>query len=520
MNTSIPQSPAIKAGQREDHRRMILSSILECLNGYRIFCTDDTAWELINPYISIEAKDEWTWYTSFYLPKASEHSFKDSKHKLYCDKLSNNAIQLLDEFWHCIGFSYKEPAYFLLSDPTNTFELLDSHKKTNFYLGDPNKFAKLIETLRPHNLIYPNASMEEAKEGLSGIVDLFFRQTHSDGNSSITVDLPKTNYNQPDAYHSFEQVGTITTNDLEDDCFQSLKDTVVSGLKKHKVLIVGGFHMGCDFVSRTALREFAVDQHKENLVDRTKGLLINKQLNLGSAINEIKNGIEDRYKTSGTGYIFRNFFDPEVHYWDELSSSYKFINQRDMWDQSLLHTEGIDGKLMTFIKFINDSVKHGEQSYLIFTTQYDSLDSLVNAIIHLGKSPRDVIEKYSNIQSLLISTLANKFCRLTLPKVSVEEISRVKLNRWFRQHSRKMRPSWTDNITQLRKYASIGNSFRPALWEKIINHLLVHCQSPSTVADAKGSLACFQQAKSKYEELHSIIPASFMIDGNPYSVRS
>src|SRR6185295_15020027 len=139
-------------------------------------------------------------------------------------------------------------------------------------------------------------------------------------------------------------------------------------LAHSRVLIVGGFGSGSDFLSWLALREMAQ-------AERNGGLFrILQFAGTANTTNALSEMISDDLHLLGAGVIFRDLLDPVTVHWQASSDDAE-------WQKGFVHSSGetiFHG--FTFERFL-DGIRHDPtyaDTRIIITSQYDSLHQLVS----------------------------------------------------------------------------------------------------------------------------------------------
>lgn len=508
-----------------------VSRIAKKMNGHcqglRIFLNDPTE---IRRIISHQIGIPWSKFVHLYIPKEIINTIVDEQtNKTLGDELYENNYKLIDlansfdfdyldvfdKAWiginHEKHFNFDKKAIFISSKSiyNNLTSIFSRNPKPNIIIkenGSDQVFEEFISLVNLKNDLF---IIEKSNLNYHILEDLVLNNINP--NDYNLISFPTTNFESESAMYPGEENLAV----IEDYLSYLSFNTVFDDLKQNAVLMIGGFECGCEYYSRLLLKQIAKANNDNSSSDSLNFLKIeqyNKKI-AHKVLAKIKN---DNRCMLGTSYIFRNFFDP---HFNPVIKETKISHHEEKNDLSL-----------DFASIINDSTNYGDDKsfieytdsyktfltetckslskrgcYIIFTTQYSSIDNLkLNLGIHL-KNHNIQEEGINCVLNLIDSVFKKRFWSIensfdfinystllgSLLKNYYEKISNPKPIQWQKFLYDDRLHNITDNgmlshelyklDNKIFKYCMLNadkaKCFRPALWVRQLRNLLENCHA-------------------------------------------
>jgi hypothetical protein len=518
-------------------------------SGLRLFCADE---EVVN-YLLGKA-EEWSSFFPIYLPSdlsAVVHRYKYSQQNRVFS-VDGDAVALLERLWHVLAYHFGPEVrgcFHVRSMPGSEDEFIEPpEEKLNILIGRPTTcvndslFNKLFSILTKRrigtvNLTEPfnfaadsapglfqrlnNTLLQKDKRKRSSVLryveDAFLKHYKPNINGDFTLALPPNNLHEPEAWYDsdFRQSPDAKLADeLENVVLRNQVHDLIERLNKRRVIIVGGFGSGSDFLSRMALRDLAIQSHNGGLFRFMQFAGIT---NTGEAL---RNLLSDDLHIRGTGLILRDLLDPITAYWPHDQVRYKithgFLNGPGT---ILLH----DNALKDFLNSVRADAKY-EDTRIIITSQYDSLTDLKFAVEE--RKYTDFVlksERRAKAVNILNDFTVEDFWNpsLEMRPALMEDITNAVFKAWLILEGHNV-PQWlgrphkqlqgdpqalpqvgSTQIKQLMHHGSIAGKLRIAAWCRIWLRLLEtysNTEDFDTVNEAARQYA--SEVLGVYQQLH------------------
>lgn len=384
-------------------------------SGLRLVCADK---EVIS-YLLDEA-DNWGSFLPIYLPSDLSHIVNDHK-AMYPSRvysIEGDQVNILGRLWHILGYyngaEVRGCFYVKSTHLDNRERATERHsQKLNILIGKPasnlsdTAFSQLLNTLkaRPEetvDLTVPFASATTTPVGkgrrllqrfkpsdsakytsvLHYIESALFRYCLPDSRGDFSQALPPNNLHETEAWYDSDfrySLNTKLYDALRPVEMQSQILRLIERLNKSRIIIVGGFGSGSDYLSWLALREMAKMASGSGFFRIMQ--FAGKESNAASLGRLLPNELQ----VYGAGLILRDLLDPMTAYWEHGENKYKII-------KGFLHGSGgnllQNQKLKSILNKVRTDVAY-KDTRIVITTQYDSLDKLRYALEnrkYVGKS--------------------------------------------------------------------------------------------------------------------------------------
>lgn len=399
-------------------------------------------------------------------------------------------------------------------------------KMVNIVLGKPDRasdaqnlitIAEEVLEQTVHVLEYVDYDGTLPKAQIEAL-EYWALENHLVPNGSSPVERVTRNYSTPKDKEGYKQAhyelerdtaatGMSPFDEIRND-YLGVAAKLAEEVRKHRVVIAGGFGCGADFLARKAF------DHVAATLD-PRVLRINQYTPVEAA-SRVKSltGSGCKYEQFlGHAHIFRNFLDPVVNIWSpalEDESELKparldeapIFNAANLKQHHKLFHNPSDWSLSHLGQFMSVTRDPENHSYLILTTSYDTLAELRNAIIRWGQR-EGRSESIKNIPQLLDAIQRNDipFWSPLAPDWT-EKAERARLS-WI--GSRLLHawdddpdepPEWTWRVDELVPYACIGSKgqerYRPAFWVRLLYQLHRAKTAIKTLDEAKAYAIKYQ----------------------------
>ena len=307
-------------------------------------------------------------------------------------------------------------------------------------------------------------------------------------------------------------------HEIRDD-YLGVAGTIAELVKDKRIVMIGGFGSGADFLARLAMQKVAEDDPRI--------LYINQYTPVPAADRVINLTDAPGYHFAqffGHAHIFRNFFDPVVFTWSkdlgngdrlkeaEPNEAPIYNRQNKNTYQKLFHNP-VDQAANNLWQFMNFTRGQANDSCLIITTAYDSPKQLISAIDRWGLK-NGLSETIKNIPDFLSlfskeiafwSPLHRHLHGRTAEGDRLSRIGTILLQSWDKDPSTKP-PEWAGKLRDLVEYTFIGDKgkelYRPAVWCRLLYHL--HKDESIVTADEAETYAkaYLSRIQGNYNEMH------------------
>ncbi len=492
-------------------RALGLKDMLSRANsGFRIFCTEDRF------ATALFAPDRvWPRYGPIYLTDGAATAVgSPSSDAYHFEPLSEELHILLDNCWHVIGQFTHKPCWFGVQDTEKIARVvaapISPHPKINLIVGRLNSGEPLFATVDQlqTELLLHVTDFAETSPQTSDLASIAFdyldrevlAKCHFDELPYPSLSLPSHNFDNPiydtDAptrpEHKLMEV-------LEDVVLGKRLQDLLTALASKHVLFIGGFGAGSDVLAKHLLLE-AANQKDDN------GLLTMECCGGVDGAQRMLELAESDAMMYGSATIFRDLFDPQISLWIADSGGYK-EERGGLFSPELkakrvakvVHGLPDDSRLGRLVARVKGSPRN--TCYLIFTTQYDSLQHLATAIGLESRAWNGALRE--NVEHFILRTFGECFVGAAdgITTNHLDEMAHSIMRRWVT--SGRSEPAWFRDRNRLYEYAVVAEMYRPALWCRMLWHLLL-CTSEQVGVDSVASLARHinQNAYNQWLRLH------------------
>jgi hypothetical protein len=350
----------------------------------------------------------------------------------------------------------------------------------------------------------------------------FLRYCQPDAQGNFSRALPPNNLREKEAwYESDFALGPDATlaYALESVKIRNQVSRLLEKLHQRRVMIVGGFGGGSDYLARMALRDMAVTEGKVGLF---------RIMQFAGNNNEIplRNLLSDRLHAYGTGLILRDLLDPVRASWphgqNEHETTAGFVASPG---RKLLHNYDLKGFLNSVRRDDNYS-----DTRIIITSQYDSLDKLKFAVEkrEYGDEWPLKRERLDWVRIILDDFGPEDFWNPIeeMTETIMYEVTRALLKAWLTAEDHEV-PRWLGRgdqrsagaaqasqlgvgltqLEQLTRHAEIAGGWRIAAWCRIWVRLLGQNRNTREFYDIdQAAFEAASKVSKVHNELHSELP--------------